>query len=184
MVWLCSAVTRANDTGKIRLRLQDGEVLAGELHPEWVTQGKGVPMLCVLDLSNAYKQLPLHPSCRKYSRVTLLNPETCEPACFEGKVLPFGSTASVVHFNRCSRLLQCIGWHLFILWGNYSRRSAAGSARTKVTRCHKRKCRCRSRSNILCHNHPKTVYLAQFLCPKKKCWYLRCFCNTAIYSVF
>ena len=31
----------------------------------------------------------------------------------------------------------------------YSRRSAAGSARTKVTRCHKRKCRCRSRSNIL-----------------------------------
>ena len=45
-----------------------------------------------------------------------------------------------------------------------SRRSAAGSARTKVTRCHKRKCRCRSRSNILRHNHPKTLYLAQFLC--------------------
>lgn len=76
-------------------------------------------MLCVLDLSNACKQLPLHPSCRKYSIVTLLNPETSEPACFEGKVLPFGSTASVVHFNRCSRLLQCIGWHLGILWGNY-----------------------------------------------------------------
>ena len=47
---------------------------------------------------------------------------------------------------------------------HYSRRSAAGSARTKVTRCHKRKCRCRSRSNILRHNHPKTLYLAQFLC--------------------
>ena len=45
-----------------------------------------------------------------------------------------------------------------------SRRSAAGSARTKVTRCHKRKCRCRSRSNILRHNHPKTLYLAQCLC--------------------
>ena len=70
-------------------------------------------------LSNAYKQLPLHPSCRIYSIVTLLNPETSEPACFEGKVLPFGSTASVVHFNRCSRLLQCVGWHLCILWGNY-----------------------------------------------------------------
>ena len=46
----------------------------------------------------------------------------------------------------------------------YSRRSAAGSARTKVTRCHKRKCRCRSRSNILRQIHPKTLYLAPFLC--------------------
>ncbi len=119
MVWLCSAVTRANETGKVKLQLQDGEVLEGKLHSEWSTQGMGVPMLCVLDLSNACKQLPLHPSCRKYSIVTLLNPETSEPACFEGKVLPFGSTASVVHFNRCSRLLQCIGWHLGILWGNY-----------------------------------------------------------------
>ena len=44
-------------------------------------------------------------------KIGLLNPETNEPACFEGKVLPFGSTASVVHFNRCSRLLQHIGWH-------------------------------------------------------------------------
>ena len=122
MVWLCSAVTRANETGRVRLQLQDGEVLDGKLHADWGEQGRGVPMLCVLDLSNAYKQLPLHPSCRKYSIVTLLNPETGEPACFEGKVLPLGSTASVVHFNRrskCSRLLQCIGWHLGILWGNY-----------------------------------------------------------------
>ena len=89
--------------------------LGGQASFRLSTHGRGVPMLCVLDLSNAYKQLPLHPSCRKYSIVTLLNPETSEPACFEGKVLPFGSTASVVHFNRCSRLLQCIGWHLGIL---------------------------------------------------------------------
>ena len=46
----------------------------------------------------------------------------------------------------------------------YSRRSAAGSARTKATRCHKRKCRCRSRSNILRQIRPKTLYLAPFLC--------------------
>ena len=60
----------------------------------------------------------------------------------------------------------------------YSRRSAAGSARTKVTRCHKRKCRCRSWLIILCQIHPKTLYLAPFLClQKNKCWYLRCFCN-------
>ena len=61
---------------------------------------------------------------------------------------------------------------------NYSRRSAAGSARTKVTRCHKRKCRWRSRLVILCQIHPKTLYLAPFLClQKNNCWYLRCFCN-------
>ena len=46
----------------------------------------------------------------------------------------------------------------------YSRRSAAGSARTKATRCHKRKCRCCSRSNILRQIRPKTLYLAPFLC--------------------
>ena len=60
----------------------------------------------------------------------------------------------------------------------YSRRSAAGSARTKVTRFHKRKCRCRSWLIILCQIHPKTLYLAPFLClQKNKCWYLRCSCN-------
>ena len=57
-----------------------------------------------------------------------------------------------------------LGMEASIEMSYYSRRSAAGSVRTKVTRCHKRKCRCRSRSNILRHNHPKTLYLAQFLC--------------------
>ena len=36
--------------------------------------------------------------------------------------------------------------------------------RVRPTRCHKRKCRCRSRSNILRQIHPKTLYLAQLLC--------------------
>ena len=119
MIWLCSAIARINDTGRVLLQLQDGTILDGVQHPDWKSGGKGEMMLCVLDLSNAYKQLPLSPSCRKYSIVTLVNPNTGEPACFEGKVLPFGSTASVVHFNRCARLIQCIGWHLHILWGNY-----------------------------------------------------------------
>ena len=119
MIWLCSAIARINDTGRVHLQLQDGTILDGVQHSDWKSGGKGEMMLCVLDLSNAYKQLPLSPSCRKYSIVTLVNPNTGEPACFEGKVLPFGSTASVVHFNRCARLIQCIGWHLHILWGNY-----------------------------------------------------------------
>lgn len=114
VIWLCSAMARINDTGKVRLHLQDGSLLEGDQHADWRAGGNGELMLCVLDLSNAYKQLPLSPSCRKYSIVTLLDPHTGEPACFEGRVLPFGSTASVVHFNRCARLIQCIGWHLHI----------------------------------------------------------------------
>ena len=50
-----------------------------------------------------------------------------------------------------SKMVQEIGvswtFKTMVLQYIYSRRSA-GSARTKVTRCHKRKCRCRSRSNI------------------------------------
>ncbi len=58
----------------------------------------------------------------------------------------------------------------------YSRRSAAGSARTKVTRrCHKCKCRCRSRSNI--NSSKNLVFSAIFVPLEEKCWYLRCFCN-------
>ena len=95
MIWLCSAIARINDTGRVLLQLQDGTILDGVQHSDWKSGGKGEMMLCVLDLSNAYKQLPLSPSCRKYSIVTLVNPNTGEPACFEGKVLPFGSTQQV-----------------------------------------------------------------------------------------
>lgn len=116
----CSFVVqlaRARDSGVVQLRLSAGASLEGPLHPSLSgTQGK--PGLCVLDLSNAYKQLPLHPSNRKCSIITLLDPSVGHPACFTGRVLPYGLTASVVHFNRCARLLQHIGFELYILWGN------------------------------------------------------------------
>ena len=77
------------------------------------------PLLTVLDLASAYKQFAIHPSCRKYSIVALKRPGTNAVQCFEGLVLPFGSTASVVHFNRVSKLLHSIGFRLNLLWGSF-----------------------------------------------------------------
>ena len=66
-------------------------------------------------------------------------------------------TTQIIHFNRGFPYKSSIlGYH-------YSRRSAAGSARTKVTRCHKRKCRCRSRSNILRQIEEKMQVFTMFL---------------------
>ena len=118
VVWLCCAFARAVHDGEVRLRLSNGHMLEGNLHPSYAGRG-ALPKLSVLDLSNAYKQLPLHPTNRKYSMITLKDPVAGKAACFEGRVLPFGATASVVHFNRCSRLLQKIGIELNLLMTNY-----------------------------------------------------------------
>ena len=59
-------------------------------------------------------------------------------------------------------ILVSLHLHLHI---TYSRRSAAGSARTKVTRCHKRKCRCRSRSNIFTPNSSKNLVFSTIFVP-------------------
>ena len=118
MIWLCCAFARAIHDGVVRLRLSDGRILDGALHSSYGADG-ALPRLSVLDLSNAYKQLPLHPTNRRYSLITLKDPKSGKAACFEGRVLPFGATASVVHFNRCSRLIQRIGIHLNLLMTNY-----------------------------------------------------------------
>ena len=118
VVWICCAFARAIHDGKARLRLSDGNILEGPVHRSFGAD-QNVPRLSVLDLSNAYKQLPLHPTNRRYSMITLKNPETGRASCFEGRVLPFGATASVVHFNRCARLLQRVGLELNILMTNY-----------------------------------------------------------------
>ncbi|CAE7209546.1 unnamed protein product [Symbiodinium sp. CCMP2592] len=61
------------------------------------------PLLTTFDLKNAYRQFPL-------SR---------DVGLFESKALPFGSTASVVHFNRLSRLFWRIGIELHLPWANF-----------------------------------------------------------------
>ena len=120
IVWSAVAITKmANARGEACVRLSSGEVLRGPVHSSLLQDDAWKPLISVLDLASAYKQLALHPSCRIFSIVTLKDPATSKLLCFEGRVLPFGAVASVVHFNRLSRFLQAVGFHLDLLWGNY-----------------------------------------------------------------
>ena len=119
VVWTGAAMSRALSSGHVCFKLKSGELLEGPLHSAYTDKRSGQPLISVLDLSNAYKQFAIKPDCRRYSVVTLKNPDDGSVQCFEGRVLPFGATASVVHFNRCSRLLQHVGYLLHIPWSSY-----------------------------------------------------------------
>ena len=49
------------------------------------------------------------------------------------RTLPFGSTASVLHFNRVSRLLWRLGIELHLWWANYFDDFLCISHRSQVT---------------------------------------------------
>ena len=52
--------------------------------------------------------------------VTLKGPAPKDgPKCFFMRTLPFGSVASVLHFNRVARLLWRVGIELNLMWFNY-----------------------------------------------------------------
>ena len=107
-------------SGTVRLVLSSGEVLEAPLSKALSSSDNWQPLLTVLDLASAHKQFAIHPSCRN-TRLWLKRPGTNAAQCFEGLVLPFGSTASVVHFNRVSKLLRSIGFRLNLLWGEFLR---------------------------------------------------------------
>ena len=120
VVWAAVAITRmARSRGEALVKLSTGEELRGPIHPPLAIDDGWAPLISALDLSAAYKQLALHPSCRKYSVIALKHPETLEVECYEGRVLLFGATASVVHFNRVARFVQAVLWSLDLIISNY-----------------------------------------------------------------
>ena len=119
VVWVTAAITRALALGHVCLRRSDGTLLQGKVHPGYLSDSGGRPLLSVLDLSSAYKQFAIRRDCRRLSVITLKDPSDNVCKCFIGNVLPFGATASVVHFNRVSRLIHSIGLCAGLLWGNY-----------------------------------------------------------------
>ena len=98
-----------------------GETMSGKVHSWWKDLDTSKPFLQVktVDLKSAYKQFAIHPSDRRLSVLALKKPETGEVAGFVSRTLPFGSTASVLHFNRAARLLHRIGLELDVAWTNY-----------------------------------------------------------------
>ena len=102
--------------GEVCLQLASGEVLRGPLHSSLQDADNSKPLVSVLDLSSAYKQLALHPASRKYSIVTLGGRTLAMVRLLALRGESFGATSSVVNFNRVSRLLQRVGFELDLLW--------------------------------------------------------------------
>ena len=65
------------------------------------------------------KQLPLHEADVAKAVVTLRDPACKKAKHFTVCTLPFGASASVLHFNRISTLLWALGCHLNIIWSSY-----------------------------------------------------------------
>ena len=119
LVWVLRAwTTWVLRRGSVEVTLESGEVLVGSVHEAW-NESTARPLLTTMDLHAAYKQLALSPSARSMSVVVLMDPTKRSVGCFVGKALPFGSTASVVFFNRLARLIWRLGLELYLPWCNY-----------------------------------------------------------------
>ena len=119
LVCICRIWVRAIEgTGRVSMTLTCGAVLEGALHPGWRKAGAD-PLLTTLDLRAAYKQFALSARSRAWSVIALLDPVKLVPGLFESKALPFGSSASVLHFNRLARLFWRIGVELCLPWCNF-----------------------------------------------------------------
>ena len=101
--------------------LDNCDRLAGEVNPWWRGLDLKKPILQAkaVDLKSAYKQFAISPDNRRLSVLALKRPGTNEACGFISRTLPFGSTASVLHFNRPARLLHRIGPELDFAWTNY-----------------------------------------------------------------
>ena len=104
-------------TREMQFVLRNGEELAGPVHDDW--WGRCGMRATALDLKSAYKQLPLHGNDANKTVVTIADPSDAQVKHFLMLTLPFGSSASVLHFNRVSWLLWALGCKLGILWSCY-----------------------------------------------------------------
>ena len=80
--------------------------MRGTLHPDFCAELEWRGR-CI-DLSKAYKQVPVSQSSRPFAVLMVHHHETGRPVYFLSNSLPFGASASVFGFNRISRTL----WHL------------------------------------------------------------------------
>ena len=103
--FVTSTIKRALDHKEhlVSIVLQDGEVLEGVLHAEF-TRPTRWKARCV-DLSKAYKQIPVSVGSKQFSVLMLHHFETGKPVYFLSNSLPFGASSAVFSFNRVSRSL-------------------------------------------------------------------------------
>lgn len=91
----------------VRVHSKTGQVLTGRLHSDFANEveWKG---RCI-DLSKAYKQIPVSSASRPFSVLMVHHYDTGRPVYFVSNSLPFGASSSVFGFNRVSRGLWFIG---------------------------------------------------------------------------
>ena len=81
-----------------------GESLEGWLHDDF--KGEEAWHGRCVDLSKAYKQVPVSVQSRLFAVLLVHHPETGMPQYFISRSLPFGASASDFAFNRISRSIH------------------------------------------------------------------------------
>ena len=120
LVWTCALVFRvASAKAGVRLELCSGEVLQGPLHKVWHDPARVRPLTKTYDLRSAYKQLAIHPAERRKAVLLLKSPASQRVSGFVCNTLPFGGSASVMHFNRVGLLLQRVLWEFLVVASCY-----------------------------------------------------------------
>eukprot|EP00435_Cladocopium_sp_Y103_P052227 s792_g16.t1 len=118
-VWCLQVITRfCLHGGEMDFCLSDGTRMRAAVHDAWRSLDT-LLLTTAFDLESACKQLALHPDEYDCTVVVLRDPVADSPACFMMRTLPFGSTASVLHFNRMARLIWRLGLELHLWWANY-----------------------------------------------------------------
>ena len=101
--WLAGGPALKNT---LAFRLSDGKELSGEVHQEF-RGGRSLQGKCV-DLASAYKQLAVSPADAAVSVISVWNPHRNSSEYYEAWAMPFGATAAVTRFNRCSAAIEFI----------------------------------------------------------------------------
>ena len=91
----------------VRVQLKTGQMLTGKLHPDFASEVEWRGR-CI-DLSKAYKQIPVSSASRPFAVLMVHHYDTGRPVYFVSNSLPFGASSSVFGFNRVSRGLWFIG---------------------------------------------------------------------------
>ena len=91
---------------QVEVWLNNGGCLKGRLHDDFGSALKWKAR-CV-DLSKAYKQIPVSVGSQQFAVLMVHHFETGKPVYFVSRSLPFGASSSVFGFNRISKAI----WHI------------------------------------------------------------------------
>ena len=122
VIWIASCFTKfCRHEKRYDFVLSSGDRMCGEAHCDWTSMPpeRAQVVAKTVDLQSAYKQFAIRPDNRRFSVLSLKCPKDGKTKGFVSRTLPFGSVASVLHFNRIARLLHRLGLELDISWANY-----------------------------------------------------------------